>query len=356
MRSRLLLLLLSTAMSAQTARGAEALQWSGFALLRGSTPAEVMPLRDEELAAQVQVGLDWRPSMLFGGHLQLAARTDDRGSKRGHAGIVQAYLEQNVVMGEHRLHFTEGAFFLATSRENVDALWENPYTITSSALNSWLGEELRPIGVDAAYTYRRAWTAGLTLFRGNDTFGALPAVRGWSLHDHWALLGEHLPVDDEYFTSVSAETDGRLGYAARGRWNNDHALVQLTHIDNRSDALEYGELFNWDTRFSIAAAEYNRNDWTIAAENGWGVTDIIVAGVRYSTDIRATYLLVSRRFESFRVSVRGDEYRGGPVEGHALTTAVLWSPRGRIRTGIEGTIAGDERRVLVDVRYSFSRQ
>jgi hypothetical protein len=291
--------------------------------------------------------------MTFGGHLQLAARTDDRRSLRGHVGIVQAYLEQNVERGEHRLRFTEGAFFLATSRENVDALWENPYTITSSALNSWLGEEFRPIGIDAAYTFRRTWTAGATVYRGNDTFGALPAVRGWSLHDHWALLGEHLPVDEEYFTSVSAETDGNLGYAGRLRWNNDHALLQLTHIDNRSDALEYGHLFNWDTRFTLAAAEYTLDDWTFAAESGWGITDIIVDGVRYPTDIRASYLLVSRRFENFRATLRGDEYAGGPVEGHALTAAVLWSPRGRLRTGVEAVIAGDERRVLVDLRYSF---
>ena len=37
------------------------------------------------------------------------------------------------------------------SRENVDALWENAYAVSSSALNSWFGEELRPIGFDVSW-------------------------------------------------------------------------------------------------------------------------------------------------------------------------------------------------------------
>src|SRR6185436_6563913 len=106
------------------------------------------------------------------------ARNEEDGSKRGRVGIVQAFLEQSLGSGGNRVHLMEGAFFLPTSRENIDSLWETPYTITSSALNSWLGEELRPIGVDASYTHRftslGSLTGGGTVFRGNDTFGALP--------------------------------------------------------------------------------------------------------------------------------------------------------------------------------------
>lgn len=344
---------LAATLLATPAISSEALQWSGFALVRGANSSSGVPLGSDAFNAQVQLGIDWRPSLTLGAHLHLLARNDDDGSRRGRAGIVEAYLEQNVVRGDHRFHFLEGAFFLPGSRENVDALWETPYTITPSALNSWIGEELRPIGVDASYTLRREWTAGVTVFRGNDTFGALPPVRGCAMRDRWTLLGEHVPVDDEYFTSVSAETDGSLGWAARGKWSSDRGTVQLTHIDNRSDALEHGELFNWNTQFDIAGADYTIGDWTAAAETGWGVTRIDVEGVVYPTDIRASYLLVSRRIGGARATVRGDAFQSGPIHRHAITGAAFWTPRPKLRAGVEAIVSGADRRVALELRYTL---
>lgn len=332
---------------------ADALQWSGFALLRGGSATDGVPLDDDQLGAQVQLGIDWRPSMAFGGHVHLLARSDGDGSRRGRAGVVEAWLEQSFVRGEHRLRLMEGAFFLPTSRENVDALWETPYTITPSALNSWLGEEVRPAGVDAAYTFRRRWTGGVTVYRGNDTLGALPAVRGWALRDRWALLGEHLPVDADYFTSVSAETDLSLGWAARGRWNSDRATAQVTYLDNRSDALEHGEMLNWATHFWIAGADTTWGAWTFAGESGWGETDVIADGLTFTTGLSTTYVLVSRRLANGRASLRAEEFRVDSSRRHALTAAYFFSPRGKLRTGIEAIVAGADRRVAVEVRYYF---
>jgi hypothetical protein len=329
---------------ATAASAADSLHWSGFALLRGATHTDGVPFDPNQGSAQVQVGLDWQPTPTLRGQLHLLARDDGDDARRGRAGVVQAYLEQRV----HNWRFTEGAFFLPTSRENVDALWESPYTITSSALNSWMGEELRPIGVDAAYTFRHQLTAGGTVFRGNDTFGALPIDRGWAFRDEWLLLGEHLPTGKEhYHTSVSAETDHRLGWSARGRWQNPYATLQLTHIDNRSDAMEHGDLVNWATRFDIAAAELSFTDWTIAAESGWGHTRVFT----FPSSIRAGYLLVSRRFAKGRVSLRADSYN----KGHAVTAAFFWSPPGHLRTGVELIDANGEKRVAVELRYHFAR-
>lgn len=352
-----LALVLALCLAAVRVSAADALDWSGFALLRAANAANAIPLEDDQTSAQVQVGLDWRLSPRFGAHVHLLARSDDDDSRRGRAGVVEAYLQQTFERGEHRFRFLEGAFFLPGSRENVDALWESPYAITSSALNSWLGEELRPVGVDAMYTFRRRWSGALTLYRGNDTFGALPVDRGWKLHDRWTLLGEHVRVDEEYFTSVSAETDGRIGWAARGRWHSDRAVLQLTHIDNRSDALEHGHLLNWETRFTIAAADYTAGDWTFVAEYGWGTT-IVIFDDAFTSDIAAGYALVSRRLGSGRASLRVEElstvdYEGRVHDSHAITAAYLWSPLPKLRAGVEATAAGDERRLQVELRYSF---
>jgi hypothetical protein len=45
-------------------------------------------------------------------------------------------------------------YFPQPSRENVDPLWSSPYTITLSALNTWIGEEVRLTGLEAALVHR----------------------------------------------------------------------------------------------------------------------------------------------------------------------------------------------------------
>ena len=176
--------------------------------------------------------------------------------------------------------------------------------------------------------------------------------KGWALRDHWALLGEHIPVNSRFFTSVSAETDNRLGWSARGRWNNDHATLQLTRIDNRADALRYGELFNWATRFNIIGGDYSWRGWTAVAENGWGTT-AIQGRNRFSFPIRAGYVMLSRRIGDWRASARAEEFEAGADEGHAFTGALMWEPKGKIRAGVEGITAKGQKRVAVELRYRF---
>lgn len=317
-------------------------------MLRASNGIDTPALREKELSAQLHLGIDWTHSPFLAAHVHLLARSDDANAQRGHFGVVEAYLEAR----NQHARVRAGAFFLPTSRENVDALWETAYTITPSALNSWLGEEFRPIGIDASYT-RSGLTAGATIYRGNDTLGGIPVERGWSLRDHWITLGEWIPVDADYYTSASAENDHRAGWSARGVWTGANALVQLTHIDNRGDGLPYGRLFNWGTRFDIVSGEYSTGDWTFAAESGWGPTFLIVAGVKYTTDIRASYALASRRFPHFRATLRADEFKGMTHE-RALTFAFLWTPPGHLRPGFEVSTSDGEQRVILEVRYSFA--
>ena len=347
--------LAATLASIGSAAAADTLEWNGFTILRGTTQTGG-PFRDADpVSGGLQLGLDWRPSLWLTGHVHLLARTDDGDSTRGRLGIPEAYLEGRIGRHDNRLRVRAGAFFLPTSQENVDSLWESPYTVTPSALNSWLGEELRPLGADVSYSWRHSLSAGATVYRGNDTFGALPAGRGWELRDHWTLLGEHVPVDDQYFSSVSAETDGRLGWSGRVGWNSDRAQLQYTHIDNKSDALQHGQLFNWDTQFDIASGTCTIREWTIAGEGGWGTTRIIVEGVPFDTNLSTVYLLASRRLSGGRLSIRVEEFHSGQFKTRALTAAWFLSPRGRMRTGLEVSTAGGHRRAILEIRYSFSK-
>ncbi len=329
----------------------DSLQVSGFADVRGTTKA-ANPLEADAAAAQIQAGVDWSPSPIFLAHLHLLARTDDGHSERGHAGTPEAYVQARFPVGESRLKVQAGAFFLPTSRENVDALWENPYAVSSSALNSWFGEEFRPIGLDVSWT-RWGATVGGTLFRGNDTLGALPLDPGWSLHDRWILLGQKVQTGED-FTSVSAETDHRLGWSARAGWSSSRLSVLFTHIDNRSDGLPHGDLYNWNTRFDVAGFDWSDSDWTVAGETGWGPTKLYYPGGSFEADLRASYVLVSRRFGHGRGTARFDAFSNGSSHKHALTLAAFWTPLPKLSLGIELSAGGDEQRGLADARYRFS--
>jgi hypothetical protein len=328
------------------------LQVSGFASLRGTTPAE-NPLEADSFSAQVQAGIDWAPSPLFLAHLHLLARTDDGESLRGHAGTPEAYVEARLPAGKSLVKARAGAFFLPTSRENVDALWENAYTISSSALNSWFGEELRPIGLDVAWV-RGGAVIGGTVFRGNDTFGALPLAPGWSIHDRWILLGQRVQADEDVYASVSAESDGRLGWSARAGWSSQTLSVLFTHVDNRGEGIEVDDLDNWKTRFDVVGFDFKRGDWAVAGEMGWGPTEVFYTGGSSTSDLRASYLLLSRRLRNGRLTVRFDEFSNGDEDGQALTLAAFWTPVPSVALGIEFTAGGGEARGLGDVRYRFS--
>lgn len=329
----------------------DTLQISGFAAVRGTTEAE-SPLEADIASAQVQAGIDWTPSEHFLAHVHLLARTDDGHSLRGYAGTPEAYVEAHLPTGASRVRLRAGAFFLPTSRENVDALWENAYAISSSALNSWFGEELRPIGIDASWMRGHA-QIGATLFRGNETFGALPLEPGWSLHDRWIVLGQKVETDDR-FASVSTESDGRLGWSARAGWATQDLTVLFTHIDNRSDGLLNGDLDNWKTRFEILGFDYKRNDWTIAGETGWGPTEIYFPGGSFEANLRASYVLVSRRMGPGRGTLRYDDFTDGETRGHAVTVAGFWTAAPSVTVGIELSAGGGEHRALGDLRYRFS--
>jgi hypothetical protein len=66
-----------------------------------------------------------------------------------------------------------------------------------SAINSWIGEEVRPASVEASATLKAGdheVTAVAALFAANDTAGTLLTFRGWALHDRETLAFNRQPL------------------------------------------------------------------------------------------------------------------------------------------------------------------
>lgn len=326
-----------------------------------------------------QLGADWTPTTWFVVHADGIARHEPSGTKGRRAGLVQAYAD---VYNDHfRLRL--GNFWLPTSRENVGPLWTSPYTITYSAWNSWIGNEVRPTGADLQFSPNFYVTVGATAFRGSDTMGTELAAHGWTFGNRLSTYGESLPLPppDTSTKPVTHDLDHRNGYSERIRVQlPERAMLQLAHVDNRAELVpEIDGQTPWKTRFNVIGASAGQTGPnTIAAEWSYGSTSVGFPGGSFRLDFDTAYVLLSHKEGASRWTVRLDRFKTSSHKrvaydeshenGHAVTVAWLHDTNEHVRTGIEyARVKGDRRglsdagldprtggsTITVEVRYGF---
>lgn len=318
--------------------------------------------------------VEWSPSRFLTLHASGTARHDPLGER---AGLLEGYADVHVERGLDELRLRAGQFFLPTSRENKDPLWQSPYTTQFSALNSWIGEEVRPVGVDVQYRhvtgFGHAVTAGATAFRGNDASGTLLAWRGWSMGDRLTTYGETLPLTRQHTNFFPAQRngtqpfgsdlDGRTGWSARLRWSlPERANVQYAFVDNRADRALHDDQYAWATRFHLVSAEIGNPDRLIAAaEYMRGTTGMgfALAGNHFvDADFYAAYVLLSGKYGRHRLSGRYDVFateerdfslaEDNDESGRAWTFAWMFDLTQHARLAAEFTQFVGNRNVLPD--------
>src|ERR1700710_2505113 len=142
-----------------------------------------------------------------------------------------------------------GAFFPGLSLENEQIGWSTFWTVTPSAIDSWVGSELRTVGAEGSVEWHSNGndvTLNGALFGFDDSAGVLIAERGWNFDDRAAglfgasrlpdavataahrtpPLGVHLfrEIDDTpgWYLDLSYEIDGTTGF-------------ELMRYDNQAD-------------------------------------------------------------------------------------------------------------------------
>jgi len=325
------------------------------------------------LGGETRVEISYTASSSWSARVHLGARADQH-SKGRNLGVVEAFIDRRWAFDESRVQLRLGQFFLPTSLENIDPLWVSPYTLTHSALNSWMGEEFRPLGADLRL--RRNLTSGnqidlgITAFQNNDASGALLAWRGFALHDRVSYFGETLPLpplaslsDPTIFGEQNAagskpfgsDLDGRTGFAARSRFSSDRSLWQLSAVSTRGDRNLYRGEYSWQTRFLTAGWEYNAlgEGWGHAAELMHGNTRMGPTGrPNANIDMTTGYWLASFGADPWRYSVRVEAFAIDDIDksiaeinderGRALTLAALRQFE-QWRVGIEYLCLDSER-------------
>lgn len=242
-----------------------------------------------------------------------------------------------------------GAFFPTISLENDDLGWASPYTLTPSAINSWIGDELRSIGSEAILRWKNDFGT-LSLIAAiiccNDENGTLMAARGWALGDRPMGLFERvrLPVVSQRLifqplyarTGMFDEIDGRPGWYAGATWQMPGwGKVSVIRYDNQGDPYaRTSRDTGWNTRFWSVGGRTDIGGVMLIAQAMRGQT--IVAGPTFYSDTKfqSAFLLASYDWDDWRFSLREDLFatrRPGArnnnwaEDGDAFTASVSWS-------------------------------
>lgn len=360
----------------------------------------------DDVMGVAQIGVDWQAATWLRLHASGTARRDPEELGGTSTGLVEGYAELRRSFGLDDLQVRAGMFFLPSSRENIDPLWASPYTINFSALNTWIGQEVRPVGVDLQYRHitprGHAITGGATAFRGNDTMGTLLSWRGWSIGNKLATYDEVFPLppipslsdSGPFFRQrndgtkpIGGDLDGRTGFAARLRYSiPQRGSVQYTYLDNQGDRRLYpaatgpsGSIYSptaeysWDTKYHQISAEIGDPDnLVLAAEYMTGRTEMGVFDPFVEADFDALYVLLSDKRGRNRWTARYEVFGTDDVDRTAAerndeklrswTLSWLFDLRTNVRLGAELTqVIGqradiddpDARMTTIELRYRF---
>ena len=198
--------------------------------------------------------------------------------------LTEAYLEwRPYPRAGWRTRVRLGAFYPPMSLESRAIGWESPYTITPTVISSWIGEEIRTIGLEAQVDWLGTrlghdFDFQLTgaVFGWNDPAGTMLAMHGFALHDRQTTLfgrvGELQTNLELAKQELFHEIDGRPGFyvGAQARYL-DRAILNVLHYDNRADPEAYVQfddrrLFAWHTSFDGIGARHRFGDVQLVAQ------------------------------------------------------------------------------------------
>ena len=233
--------------------------------------------QDRDGARLAEVGLAWNPRLTS--NLSAVVSGEHQDGQSRWVDIGEAYLRyRSDPQGAVRLTGRAGLFYPNISLEHDGLDWSVPDTVTPSAINSWVGEELKVQGVEATIRgtligQDLALTGGA--FRGDDTAGTLLAFRGWSLSDLKSTLGGTFKLPPlsafmEYMqrdaTTNSLEIDNRAGVYGDLTWRpTPAATLNLFMYDNEGNRVGVTPLVEWawSTRFTEAGANIRLDPQTL---------------------------------------------------------------------------------------------
>ena len=267
--------------------------------------------------------LEWKPRFNFALSGVVTAELQPRLDPQADLG--EAYLKYRGPPAPWgRVSVRAGLFYPPVSLEHEGVAWTDPDMLTASAVNSWIGEEVKVGGLEATVDRRLgahevSATAGV--FGWNDTAGTLLTFRGWALHE--VRTGAHtdfgLPPLSAYMKPKQApdtypvlELDNRAGFYGRLEWRPPAPVVlNATYYDNAGDRIAVRDKqWAWETRFLNLGARVQvdaRTRILAQAMSGETLMGYRAAGGHWvDMGFHAAYLMASRAYGEHQLSARAD--------------------------------------------------
>ena len=248
------------------------------------------------------------------------------------------------------------------SLEHTGPAWTTEYTLSASALDNWLWEEISLAGIEAEWWHQAGRGPRLGFVVGGgfgpDQLGRLLALRGWVLGDGLSGLNSDLPLPNGTRTDIFDERDDRPAAYALVTLSDagERAALKVGYFDNRGDQNADG---SWNTHFTtIGAVLHPLQNLDIVAQYLTGTA--LVRDTTNDSELRAYYALISYRHRAHRATVRYDWFEisdrdGGnstSESGDGITAAYAFEWGLRHRIGVEYTWLDSKRPSTAQVERS----
>ena len=203
------------------------------------------------------------------------------------------------------------------SLEHVGPAWTPEYTVSASALDNWLWEEISVAGVEGEWWHvgERGPRLGIVVGGGfgPDQLGRLLALRGWVIGDGLSGLNANLPLPNGTRTDIFDERDDRPAAYALVTISDprERGAIKVGYFDNRGDQNADG---SWNTHFTtIGAVLHPLSNLDVVVQYLDGTA--LVRDTTNDSSLRAFYALISFHHRSQRATVRYDEFHLGDLDG-----------------------------------------
>jgi hypothetical protein len=273
--------------------------------------------------------------------------------------FTEAYLQLHPYpWGDWRARVKVGAFYAPVSLENRADGWESPYTLSSSAMDSWVAQELRTIGAE----FKLEWlgthsghdfdiAAAFGVYGWNEPAGAALANSGFTITDWQGTLFGRVGRPNSLVGEIDEyhQFDNRVGtYLGLEIHYLDRVTLEGLHYDNHANPAiddDITEIYAWQTRFDTVGLRAETDaGWTAIVQ--WMGGKTYVAPEQFGLlrwDFATRYALISKRSGRHTVSARYDDftvsaqqaYPRGDQGGHALTLAYRFEANGHWRFTLE---------------------
>lgn len=280
--------------------------------------------------AGAELVVDW--DMGLSGHVIANSYSDENDTV---LGLTEAFVKYRSLPNNagYRWQSKTGIFYPEISLENNAYAWASRNTLNSSAINTWIGEEIRVLGSELALTRLGKFndsdfdfTLAGTAFVNNDPAGALLSWHGWTVGNRQTLWTESKKISDfparlpGYDLNGQAaesdpflELDDNWGFHIRSKIKfHQKGQIAVGYYDNQATPymVENGQ-YGWRTRFTHFGLSW-RLPQAIELSAQYLVGDTLMQSPMrmdvVNNDYASGYIAVSKRISKHRATLRLEEF------------------------------------------------